>query len=108
MQELRDAHCGSFAVNALVEFELLSLRLKTMSVNYTKCNILIYNYFSVELYNNFILFTQYYIETDFFKNRFWPEGQKGVGPILYWRYKFFLYQYVTHRCRIFGPATLGE
>lgn len=61
MPELRDAHCGSFVVNVFVEFELLSLRLKKMGVNYTKCNILIYNYFSVELYDTFILFTKYHI-----------------------------------------------
>jgi type IV secretory pathway TrbL component len=61
MPELRHAHCGSFVVNAFVESELLSFRLKTMSVNYTKCNILIHNYFSVELYDTFILFTQYCI-----------------------------------------------
>jgi len=39
MTELRDAHCGSFVFSALVGFELLSLRLKTMSVNYTKCKL---------------------------------------------------------------------
>jgi hypothetical protein len=44
MPELRDTHCWSFVVNALVEFEILSLRLKNMSINSTQCNILIYCY----------------------------------------------------------------
>jgi hypothetical protein len=44
MSELRDAHCRSFVVNALVEYEILRLRLKKISINNTKCNILIYCY----------------------------------------------------------------
>jgi hypothetical protein len=110
MPELRDAHCRSFVICALVEFVLLSPRLKKMRVYSTKCNLLIIT-ISVAVYTTLLYFSPNPLYQDWFIfgiffNKFWTEKHKEF--CISDNKMFFVHQDVTYRCLILGPATFGQ